>query len=89
MIVMCHKFEYLDGGERKEIHSTLVAVGDDAINTAMSKTVGLPVGIAAKMILKGEITETGVHIPITRSIYKPILIELLELGFEMTEEQVL
>lgn len=88
MIVMWHKFEYLEGGERKEIHSTLVATGDDAINTAMSKTVGLPVGIAAKLVLQGQIKETGVHIPIKKNIYEPILNELEELGFEMTEKQV-
>ena len=89
MIVMWHKFEYLEKGQKREINSTLVAVGDDSVNTAMAKTVGLPVAIAAKMVLKGEITETGVHIPIKRNIYEPILNELEELGFEMTEKQVL
>lgn len=88
MIVMWHKFEYMEGDKRREIHSTLVAVGDDSTNTAMSKTVGLPVGIAAKMILQGKIKETGVQIPIKRTIYEPILKELEELGFEMTEKQV-
>ncbi len=89
MIVMWHKFEYLEEGQKREIHSTLIATGDDSINTAMSKTVGLPVGIAAKMVLKGEIEEAGVHIPIKQNIYEPILKELETLGFEMTEKQVL
>lgn len=86
MIVMWHKFEYLEEGQEKEIHSTLVAVGDDPVNTAMSKTVGLPVGIAAKLLLEGKINEKGVHIPIKREIYDPILQELSTLGFEMIEE---
>ncbi|HNP18222.1 MAG TPA: saccharopine dehydrogenase C-terminal domain-containing protein [Fulvivirga sp.] len=88
MIVMWHKFEYLENDIKKEIHSTLVAIGDDSVHTAMSKTVGLPVGIAAKMVLKGEIKETGVHIPIKKGIYTPILNELEKLGFEMNEKQV-
>ena len=41
MIVMWHKFDYLEDGKPREIHSTMVAIGDDASNTAMSKTVGL------------------------------------------------
>lgn len=89
MIVMWHKFEYLEKGQKREIHSTLVATGDDSVNTAMSKTVGLPIGIAAKLLLKGEINETGVHIPIKKEIYTPILNELEMLGFEMSEKQVL
>ena len=88
MIVMWHKFEYLEKGEPREIHSTLVAVGDDDINTAMSKTVGLPVGIAAKMILNGKIKSKGVKIPIERDVYNPILAELSQLGFELSEKQV-
>lgn len=88
MIVMWHKFLYLESGEEKEIHSTLIATGDDSLHTAMSKTVGLPVGIAAVKILTGEINVTGVQVPIKREIYGPILEELKQLGFEMTEKQI-
>lgn len=88
MIVMWHKFEYIENGKAREINSTLIAKGDDPVNTAMSKTVGLPVGIAAKLILNGKINLKGVQIPIRREIYEPILKELEELGFVMKEEQV-
>ncbi len=87
MIVMWHKFEYVENGKEREINSTLVAIGDDAVNTAMSKTVGLPVGIATRLILEGKISEKGVQIPIQKGIYDPILTELSGLGFEMMEEQ--
>ena len=87
MIVMWHKFEYIENGHEKEVHSTLVATGDDPVNTAMSKTVGLPIGIAAKLLLEGKTREKGVHIPIKQEIYDPILQELSTLGFEMIEEQ--
>ncbi|TAG54182.1 MAG: hypothetical protein EAZ27_09495 [Cytophagales bacterium] len=46
------------------------------VETAMSKTVGLPLGIAAKLILTNKINLTGVHLPITKEIYEPILAEL-------------
>ena len=88
MIVMWHKFNYLDGETEHEIHSTMVATGDDRINTAMSKTVGLPLGMAAKHVLSGKINLTGVHIPIVREIYDPILDELVEEGIELTETVV-
>ncbi len=89
MIVMWHKFEFLDKHKNpQEVHSTLVATGDDAVETAMSKTVGLPVGIATKLILNKQINLTGVHIPIKKEIYGPILEELENLGFEMSEKLV-
>ncbi|MDX1627523.1 MAG: saccharopine dehydrogenase C-terminal domain-containing protein [Fulvivirga sp.] len=89
MIVMWHKFEYLDQQQKAhEINSTLVAVGDDATHTAMSKTVGLPVAIATRLILSGEIGLNGVQIPIKKEIYQPILQELEDIGFEMNEQTV-
>jgi len=42
----------------------------------MAKTVGLPLGIAAKLILNGKIKMTGLHIPTAREIYEPVLAEL-------------
>jgi saccharopine dehydrogenase-like NADP-dependent oxidoreductase len=88
MIVMWHKFEYYEGDQLKEIHSHMVAVGDDQENTAMAKTVGLPLGIAAKMILEGKIKETGVKLPVKPSIYNPILDELENYGIRFTEREV-
>jgi len=46
----------------------------------MAKTVGLPLGIAAKLILNDTIKLTGVHIPINKEIYEPVLTELENLG---------
>lgn len=89
MIVMWHKFEFFDKSKNpQEVHSTLVATGDDATETAMAKTVGLPVGIATKLILNKQIDLSGVHIPIKKEIYSPILDELENLGFEMSEKLI-
>lgn len=90
MIVMWHKFNYVDKneGRLKEIQSHMVAIGDDAKHTAMSKTVGLPLGIGAKLLLQGEIPLKGVHIPTSKEIYQPLLQELDQLGFEFSEREM-
>lgn len=87
MIVMWHKFNFIDGGKPRQLESSMVAMGDDDVQTAMSKTVGLPLAIAAKLILKGEINLTGVHVPIKKEIYEPVLEELTTLGFEFNERE--
>jgi hypothetical protein len=51
----------------------------------MAKTVGLPLAIAAKLILKGELTLTGLHIPTAKEIYEPVLKELEDYGIRFTE----
>ncbi len=89
MIVMWHKFNYLDDrGVEQEEHATMVSIGEDPVNTAMSKSVGLPLGIATKLILEGKITTPGVQIPIYKEIYQPILDELKAFGFDFIEEKV-
>jgi saccharopine dehydrogenase (NADP+, L-glutamate forming) len=49
----------------------------------MAKTVGFPLGIAAKLLLQGKIEQRGVRIPVTREIYEPVLKELSELGIRL------
>ncbi len=89
MIVMWHKFNYLDEqGREIEEHATMVSIGEDSVHTAMSKSVGLPLGIATRLILEGRISTPGVHIPISKEIYEPVLAELKELGFDFIEEKM-
>lgn len=88
MIVMWHKFNYIENGEAKQIESHMVAIGDDDTNTAMSKTVGLPLAITAKLILQGKIDLSGVYIPTKKEIYQPVLEELEQMGFEFSEREV-
>ncbi|MCP1995315.1 saccharopine dehydrogenase family protein [Flavobacterium sp. HSC-61S13] len=88
MIVMYHKFGYELNGEHKEIDSKMVCIGDDQTYTAMAKTVGLPVAIAALKILKGIITKPGVQMPIDKDVYEPILKELENYGIEFHEKEV-
>ena len=85
---MWHRFRYIVNGEDKELHSSMVVKGDDQVYTAMAKTVGLPVAIATKMILNGTIKTPGVHIPILKEIYDPILNELENYGVHFDENEV-
>ncbi len=87
MIVMQHQFIYEIGGAEKELHSSFMTYGEDQVFTGMSKTVGLPVGIAAKLILTGKIKASGVKVPVTKDIYIPVLNELKKFGINFIEEQ--
>lgn len=88
MIVMWHKVGFEDDGDKREFNSSLVVTGDDQIHTAMSKTVGLPIGIAAKNILNGKITLRGALLPISKEIYNPVLRELEDFGVVFHEKEV-
>jgi saccharopine dehydrogenase-like NADP-dependent oxidoreductase len=84
-VVLFHEVvaEYPDHRER--ITSTLVAFGEPGGDSAMSRTVGLPAAIGARMVLEGRVRLTGVHVPVTPAIYGPVLDELATLGIECRE----
>jgi saccharopine dehydrogenase (NAD+, L-glutamate forming) len=88
MVVMWHKFTYRekDTGNPLELTSSLVVTGDDDIHTAMAKTVGLPLAIAAKLFLTKKIKLTGMHIPTNKLIYEPVLAELEQHGIQFLEK---
>jgi hypothetical protein len=50
----------------------------------MSNTVGIPIGIIAKLILNGY-SNPGVHIPIQKELYLHVLKELEEFGIKFTD----
>ncbi len=51
----------------------------------MAKTVGLPLGIAAKLILNETLKLKGLHIPTVAAIYEPVLNELENAGIKFAE----
>lgn len=85
MIVMLHEIEYMLNGVTHSINSSLVVKGDDYLRTAMAKTVGLPLGITAKLILQEKIKLKGLYIPVVKEIYEPVLKELEEFGVTFKE----
>lgn len=87
MIVMVHEFEYELAGQSKHLTSHLVVKGKDHVRTAMAKTVGLPLGIAAKLILNGSIRQKGLCIPTSPDIYEPVLTDLEKEGIIFSEQE--
>lgn len=83
MIVMRHLFKF---GENEMIESSMVVLGDDVHQTAMSKTVGLPIAIATKLILNNQIKDRGVLLPMSADIFEPILRELENFGIHFIEK---
>jgi saccharopine dehydrogenase-like NADP-dependent oxidoreductase len=87
MVVMQHIFlaSYPDG-KQEVIKSSMLDFGTLATDTAVARTVALPAAIGVEMILKNEITETGVHIPVLPGIYNPILDRLEDMNIRMVEQ---
>ena len=83
---MVHEFVYTLNGMRHEIISSMVNIGEDQLYTSMSNTVGLPVGICAKLMLTGALKDTGWHVPIAAHVYQPILTELQGMGITFNEK---
>lgn len=86
MILLMHEIGYRLNNVYREVTLSLVVKGEDAVHTAMAKTVGLPLAIAAKLILNGVIMIPGVHIPVHESIYLPVLRELEKKSVRFTVE---
>ena len=88
MIVMLHEIDYEVAEKKSSIKSSLVVKGENSLRTAMAKTVGLPLGIAAKLILNGTIKMSGLHIPTAKEIYEPVLKELEQQGVIFQEKRI-
>jgi len=89
MIIMQHEIDYEWQGQSHQIISTLVEIGDDAINTAMSKLVGLPMAVFVKHFLTEGCSLKGVQIPVSKEIYEPVLKELSTLGVRFKEYELI
>jgi saccharopine dehydrogenase-like NADP-dependent oxidoreductase len=87
MIVMQHRFVYELNGKKMERKSSLVVIGEDQVHTAMSITVGVPLAIAVKLFLTGEMKASGVVIPVKPEVYTPLLNELENYGVKFVEEE--
>lgn len=84
MLVMLHEFEYQLDGQKYRLLSSMVSVGEDRNYTAMANTVGLPIGIIAKLMLQGY-SNPGVQLPLDSQLYRPVLEELKALGIEFKD----
>lgn len=85
MVIMQHVFEYEINRRKHKLTSTLTMKGNNGTDTAMSRLVGLPLGIFVKLLLLGKISTTGVNIPTMPEVYEPVLQELEQYGVKFTE----
>ena len=86
LLVMQHKFiaRYPDRTEKTT--STMINYGIPHGDSSMCRLVGLPVAVAAKMILQGKIDLVGVQVPVVSEIYEPVLAELKQMGISFNEK---
>jgi len=87
MVIMQHVFEYEQQRKKRKLTSTLVMKGENGIETAMSRLVGLPLGIFVKLLMLGKISTTGVNIPTMPEVYEPVMKELEEYGVKFIEQE--
>lgn len=88
LVVMQHLINYTLNDEEFTFRSSLSIQGDGSYNTAMSKTVGLPLAMAVKQFLFKTIDLKGIVVPIYPEIYNPVLTELEQYGICFIEETI-
>ena len=86
-VIMVHELEYKQGEETKKLKSWLDLSGEDMHKTAMARTVGMPLAIAAILIAEGEISKTGLLMPTEKEVYEPMMRELGLYGIFFQEEE--
>jgi alpha-aminoadipic semialdehyde synthase len=87
MVILSHEViaKGQAAGALEEVYtSSLITYGTPSAS-AMARTVGLPVALAALNILDGKVTVRGVMGPSDPSVYGPVLRGLEEVGLGMTE----
>lgn len=87
MVIMQHVFEYEQARRKKKLTSTLVMKGHNSEETAMSRLVGLPLGIFVKLLMLGKVSTTGVSIPTMPEVYEPVMRELEDFGVKFVEQE--
>ncbi|MCK6691729.1 MAG: saccharopine dehydrogenase NADP-binding domain-containing protein [Thermoanaerobaculia bacterium] len=87
MVIMQHVFEYEINRRKHKLTSTLTMKGSNGADTAMSRLVGLPLGIFVKLLLMDKISTTGVNIPTMPEVYEPVMQELEQYGVKFTEKE--
>lgn len=86
-VLMQHRIKTIKNGVEKEYLSTLSVKGENSQFTAMAKTVGLPLAMAAVCVYSNTWREQGIHIPVDPSLYLQILSQLRKEGVVFEEEQ--
>lgn len=88
-MIIVHDEIVVEFDDRKERRlSTLHVEGDPNGHSAMSRAVSLPAATAVQLILEGKLDLTGVHMPLRKELYQPILENLGKLGFNFKHQTI-
>ncbi len=89
-VVMIHEFIYTLGEKCFRLKSWLDITGENSLKTAMAKTVGLPLALAAELIAHKKLKTKGVIMPTLPEVYEPSLQRLQAEGivFHELEEEI-
>ena len=80
IVVMYHSFTYKENNHFKKKESFMKIEGKNNLETAMSKTVGLPIALLIELIIKKNHEFKGVILPFDEIIYNPLLNKLEDNG---------
>ena len=82
---MSHSFIFRRDNILKKMESFLEVEGDDSLNTAMAKTVGMPIALLVDYIINNNFKSPGIHLPFEKNIYEFILKKMDSLGIRFEE----
>lgn len=88
LVVLVHEIEAVYPSEKNRVEKithTMLEYGVPGGETAISRTVGLPLAVTTDLILGGKIPLSGCHIPTHPAIYQPVLAELKSAGLTSRE----
>ncbi|NND04870.1 MAG: saccharopine dehydrogenase [Saprospiraceae bacterium] len=85
VVIMQHEIYYRKNHSDHLKVSTLIYEGESLKKTAMAKLVGWPLGVAAKLLMTGQLDYPGIHRPTNRRVYEPVLDGLQQLGVNFIE----
>ncbi|MCS6822306.1 MAG: saccharopine dehydrogenase NADP-binding domain-containing protein [Microscillaceae bacterium] len=88
LILMQHQITYKQENKQHQVIAELMLKGENQVFTAMAKTVGLPLALAAELLLENKIQTRGVKIPCFAEIYENILPLLAKHGIEFQEKSL-
>jgi saccharopine dehydrogenase-like NADP-dependent oxidoreductase len=87
MVILQHQFEIKKAnGSVTTLSTVLKQIGEPEGYSAMAKTVGYPIAMAAQLIADGHIINHGLLLPVTQEFYQPILKSLADEGIEFKEK---
>jgi len=89
LLLLQHELTVSYEGREEKTASSLVVYGNSNGDTAMARTVSLPLAMATRLLAEGRVAHKGVVAPVSPDLYEPILAELEQkYGIAFTERAI-